>query len=245
MMTESDSRRPTIIEHVAAGQMCCDPDWEAAYKRFETPEEEIAKFIGRLKRFGIDSRPKGCRINEIFCGRGNGLVALERLGFTNLHGTDLSDTLLKEYRGPATLHLADCCDMPFDDASYDVVIVQGGLHHLPKLPADLRRCLSEVRRILCPGGAFYVIEPWQTPFLWFAHFVTDQPMVRKVYAKGDALATMTECERVTYEQWLGQPKEIMSVFEEFFDTKQAKMAWGKLAYIGSAPKSDSLRDSTS
>ncbi|NND99272.1 MAG: class I SAM-dependent methyltransferase [Pirellulaceae bacterium] len=227
-----DSQSAPMIEHVPRGQMCCDPQWEAAYKRFETPEEEIAKFTKRLKRFGFESLPKDARINEIFCGRGGGLVALQRLGFTNLDGTDLSDTLLAEYRGPATLHLADCLSMPFDDDAYDIVIVQGGLHHLPKLPDDLDRCLGEVKRILREDGTFYVIEPWRTPFLTFVHLVVEQPWMRKVYAKGDALAAMTDRERVTYEQWLGQPNEIVDVFSQHFAPVQLRTAWGKLAYIG-------------
>ena len=156
----SGDTKPEIIHHVAAGQMCCDPEWEDAYKRFETPEEEIAKFTQRLKQFSFDSLPRDARINEIFCGRGGGLVALERLGFTNIEGTDLSDTLLQEYRGIAKLHLADCLNMPFDDNEYDAVIVQGGLHHLPRLPSDLNQCLGEVSRILKPDGVFYVVEPW-------------------------------------------------------------------------------------
>jgi ubiquinone/menaquinone biosynthesis C-methylase UbiE len=223
---------PKIVQHVPSGQMCCDPAWEAAYKRFETPEEEIAKFTGRLKRFGFESLPKDARINEIFCGRGGGLIALERLGFSHVEGTDLSDTLLAEYRGEATLHLADCLSMPFSDDSFDIVIVQGGLHHLPKIPDDLDQCLAEVKRILKPTGTFYVIEPWRTPFLTFVHFVTDQPMIRKFYAKGDALAAMTQCERVTYEQWLRKPNEIMRVFESHFRSLTTQTSWGKLAYAG-------------
>ncbi|QDT08576.1 Demethylmenaquinone methyltransferase [Planctomycetes bacterium K23_9] len=212
--------------------MCCDPEWEAAYKRFETPEEEITKFTRRLKRFGFDSLPKDALVNEIFCGRGGGLVALERMGFTNLQGTDLSDTLLEEYQGDATLHLADCLSMPFDSNSFDIVIVQGGLHHLPRIPEDLDTCISEVKRILKPTGAFYVVEPWRTPFLTFAHAVTDQPLVRKLYAKGDALAIMTARERVTYEQWLNHPKEVLAVFDKHFVAKQSQASWGKLAYVG-------------
>lgn len=223
---------PNITQHVPAGQMCCDPEWEAAYKCFETPQEEIAKFVARLKKFGFPALPKDYRINEIFCGRGNGLVALEQLGFTNLEGTDLSDTLLAEYNGNAQLHLADCLEMPFDDECYDVVIVQGGLHHLPDLPKHLDQCLAEVRRILKPAGTFYVIEPWRTPFLTFAHFVTELSVMRKLYAKGDALAVMTQCERTTYENWLSRPDELLAVFNKHFDATQQRAAWGKLAFTG-------------
>src|SRR5439155_8665936 len=47
-----------------------DP-WEAAYLRFETPEEEIQKFIGRLNRLGAPQWPRDAEIVELFCGRGN------------------------------------------------------------------------------------------------------------------------------------------------------------------------------
>ena len=221
-----------IIRHVAAGQLCCDPEWEAAYKRSETPEQEIAKFMARLKRFGFAELNREARIVEIFCGRGNGLVALQRMGFQNVEGVDLSDSLLEEYRGPATLHLADCLDLPLDEDGYDVVIVQGGLHHLPQMPTDLDRCLGCVRRILKPTGKFYVIEPWSTPFLTLAHTVTEWPIMRKVYAKGDALAIMTERERVTYEQWLGSTRQIQDAFQRHFEIQQWKASWGKLAAIG-------------
>ncbi|WP_150076139.1 class I SAM-dependent methyltransferase [Roseiconus nitratireducens] len=233
--------QPNIIRHVASGQLCCDPEWEAAYKRFETPEEEIQKFIGRLKRFGFEELDRDARIVEIFCGRGNGLIALQRMGFRRLEGVDLSDTLLEEYRGPATLHLADCLDLPMPADSYDVVIVQGGLHHLPRIPDDLDRSLADVARILRPGGSFYVIEPWRTPFLVLAHAITDRSLVRKLYAKGDALATMTERERVTYEQWLGAPEVIRHSFDRHFRVLSWQTRWGKLAAVatpGDQPASD-------
>lgn len=230
--TARSMTQPTIVRHVPGGQICCDPEWEDAYNRFETPEEEVAKFTGRLKRFGFDRLDRNSQIVEIFCGRGGGLVALKRLGFENVEGVDLSDSLLQQYRGSARLHLADCLDLPFDDNEYDIVIVQGGLHHLPDLPKDLDTALQGVRRILKPGGSFFVIEPWRTPFLTFAHFVVEQPLMRKVYKRGDALAAMTDRERVTYENWLNRPNELLAVFKSYFQTLQLKTSWGKLAYEG-------------
>lgn len=227
------STSPEIIRHVAAGQLCCDPEWEAAYKRFETPEQEIAKFIARLKRFGFESLDRESRIAEIFCGRGNGLVALQRMSFRNLEGVDLSDSLLEEYRGPAQLHLADCLDLPLEENAYDIVIVQGGLHHLPDMPGDLDRSLAGVRRVLRPNGKFYVIEPWKTPFLVVAHAITELSVMRKLYAKGDALAVMTERERVTYEQWLGMSGPIRETFDRHFQVQSWNTTWGKLAAIAS------------
>ena len=228
----SPRRSTPIVRHIQSGEICCDPEWEAAYKRFETAEQEVHKFTRRLNRLAVDRRRKSDRIVELFSGRGGGLVALERLGFTNIEGVDLSESLLKEYQGAATLHLADCRQLPFDNACFDAAIVQGGLHHLPVLPDDLQAVLGEVGRVLKPAGTFYLVEPWSTPFLTFVHAVVERPLVRKIYAKGDALAAMTDRERVTYEQWLGQPQELLTLLHQHFEPLQQRMAWGKLMFAG-------------
>lgn len=212
--------------------ICCDPEWEAAYKRFESPQEEVNKFVARLRRFGLDRQPDSMQIVELFCGRGGGLVALEQLGFSNLAGVDLSESLLEQYRGKASLHLADCRQLPFESDSFDAAIVQGGLHHLPSLPEDLDSVLAEVRRILKPDGTFYVVEPWLTPFLRFVHAIVEMPWVRRVYAKGDALASMIEHERETYEQWLAQPTALLEVMHQHFSPRQESRSWGKLTFAG-------------
>src|SRR5580700_4855758 len=91
--TEHPHRDPPVV-------VSPDP-WEAAYLRFETPEQEIQKFVSRLRKLGADQWPRDAEIVELFCGRGNGLNALERLGFTRLEGVDLSPRLIAEYRGLA------------------------------------------------------------------------------------------------------------------------------------------------
>ena len=126
---------------VAGTRTCCDAAWEAAYRRFETPAEETAKFVKRLKRLGCRRWPRQSRIVELFCGRGNGLVALASLGFDHVEGVDLSATLLSEYAGPARCYVADCRELPFEDGSRDILVVQGGLHHLPRIPEDLEQVL--------------------------------------------------------------------------------------------------------
>jgi len=118
--------------------------WEAAYLRFETPEEEIRKFVRSLRKLGANQWPRNAEIVELFCGRGNGLNALQRLGFDRVEGMDLSSALLAQYQGPARTHLGDCRHLPFPERSKDVVIVQGGLHHLSTLPDDLDQAFMEM-----------------------------------------------------------------------------------------------------
>jgi ubiquinone/menaquinone biosynthesis C-methylase UbiE len=210
-----------------------NPDvWEAAYLRFETPEQEIRKFQDRLNKLGAKTWPRDSQIVELFCGRGNGLHALHGLGFTALEGVDLSPTLIAQYKGDAVCYTGDCRQLPFADRSKDILVVQGGLHHLPELPVDLQRTVLEMQRVLRPSGRLVIVEPWLTPFLSFVHAVCENPLARRMSNKLDALATMIENERVTYEQWLGQPQCILTAVHEHFDTIHQSMGWGKWNFVG-------------
>lgn len=68
----SPTSAPPAIEYWCAGEPCCDPVWEAAYERFETPTQERRKFRARYRRLGVASFPRDWKILELFCGRGNG-----------------------------------------------------------------------------------------------------------------------------------------------------------------------------
>jgi ubiquinone/menaquinone biosynthesis C-methylase UbiE len=205
--------------------------WEDAYLRFETPEEEIGKFMKRLRAVGAAGWPRDARVLEIFCGRGNGLVALERLGFTRLHGVDLSPRLLRLYRGRGRCSAGDCRALPIRSRSHDVAIVQGGLHHLPDVMTDLPVVLGEVQRVLKPGGLFVVVEPWLTPFLTIVHAACDSP-ARRLWGRLDALATMIQYERDTYFRWLGNPGFVRAQLAAGFATQLRREAWGKLVFAG-------------
>jgi len=208
-----------------------DP-WEAAYLQFETPEEEIRKFTERLRRLGASEWPRETNVLELFCGRGNGLHALARLGFRNVEGLDLSPRLLAEYTGEARCLPGDCRELPFADQSKDAAIVQGGLHHLPVLPDDLERVFAEVRRVLRPEGRVLFVEPWLTPFLRVVHGLTRNSAARRLSVKLDALATMIENERQTYENWLARPREISQLARRYFQPEHESFAWGKWNFVG-------------
>ncbi len=221
-----------IIRHVDQGLVCCDSEWEDAYRRFETPEEEVQKFLNRFRWFQFSALPRDAHIAEIFCGRGNGLVALTRMGFHNLHGIDLSEELLLQYCGPAPLYLADCRKLPMTSKSFDAVVVQGGLHHLPILPSDLASVCEEVRRVLKPSGRFYVVEPWSTPFLSLVNAIVGIPLVRRCWGKADALAEMNYRERETFNRWLATPEVILKILETSFETERKSVSLGKIKWIG-------------
>lgn len=206
--------------------------WEAAYLRFESPEDEVRKFVGRLRKTGADRWPQDSQIVELFSGRGNGLRALERLGFRDIEGMDLSPRLVAEYQGPAKCHVGDCRALPLASGSKDILIVQGGLHHLLQLPEDLDRVLSEMRRVLRPTGLVVIVEPWLTPFLKAVHIVCEIPFARACSNKLDALATMIEHERATYDQWLSRPQLILKLARHYFVPVRESRSMGKWCFVG-------------
>ena len=214
------------------GLECCDSEWEAAYARFETPEQEIAKFTARFRQLGVDQLPRDLQVVDLFCGRGNGLKALEQLGFDHLEGIDLSPSLLEQYAGPAKLYVADCRELKFEADSKDLIVVQGGLHHLPVLPEDVTAVLAEAHRVLRKDGRFVIVEPWMTPFLRAVHAMCRMKLLRSCWRKLDALATMIDREATTYFQWLGQPGVIEDQLNRYFACERSIASFGKLLYVG-------------
>ncbi|HMJ91195.1 MAG TPA: class I SAM-dependent methyltransferase [Candidatus Acidoferrum sp.] len=210
--------------------------WEEAYLRFETPQQEVRKFQKRLVTLGATKWSRDAQVVELFCGRGNGLRALHNLGFDHVEGIDISPCLASRYRGPGRIMVADCRELPLPDASRDALIVQGGLHHLPSLPEDLEQTLAEAVRVLRPDAHFVAVEPHLTPFLSCVHFVCEQRAARWLSRKVDALATMIENERTTYDRWLQQGELVLATLHKFFDPEVQTVAWGKLNFVGRPKK---------
>jgi len=157
---------------------------------------------------------------------------LEVLGFTNIEGVDISERLASSYDGAGQIHVADCRRLPFQSNSKDLIIVQGGLHHLVKIPEDLDLVLSEVRRVLSPEGKLVMVEPWLTPFLKFAHFACSVGLVRRFFPKVDALATMIHFESPTYSSWLNSRETILEILGNHFLEIHFSLALGKVRFIG-------------
>lgn len=61
---------------------------------------------------------------------------------------------LKQVEGRAVLVQADAMRLPFHDESFDIVTVSFGVRNFEKLEQGL----SEIRRVLKPGGALLVLE---------------------------------------------------------------------------------------
>jgi ubiquinone/menaquinone biosynthesis C-methylase UbiE len=101
---------------------------------------------------------RGARVLEIGCGSGNGLGILARqFGAGEIWAIDIDLRQLRRARRrfqQAALSGASADMLPFRDGAFDAVFDFGVLHHVP----DWRRAVSEIRRVLKPGGRFLFEE---------------------------------------------------------------------------------------
>ena len=127
----------------------------ALHERFSSNREEFHRWI--FERLGA---PAEARVLELGCGPATfWLKNAERVppGW-RVTLSDLSPGMVQAAReAVATLpahfafQVADAQDLPFAENSFDLVMANHMLYHVP----DVAKALAEVRRVLKPGGRFY------------------------------------------------------------------------------------------
>lgn len=106
-------------------------------------------------------RSQKTTIVDVGCGPGDLVVAIsQRLRNARIVGVDLSPSMLLWAGRHATTDgrirfvVADSADLPFDDASVDLVVSTLSLHHWTA-PAD---SMAEIARVLRPGGVALIYD---------------------------------------------------------------------------------------
>ena len=102
------------------------------------------------------------RVLDVGSGVGRLTMLLARQPqVTEAVGIDLSDALVHQARQTAEeqgiearFMQVDAAEMPFADASFDVVVSAFSLHHW----SNPQQVLSEMRRVLAPGGQAYIFD---------------------------------------------------------------------------------------
>ena len=101
---------------------------------------------------------RGAALLDVGCGTGTTdryLVGQVR----TLHGVDVSEGMLAMARQnvPGAHYLSyDGATLPFDRATFDVVVAICALHHVP--PAEQERFVAELNRVTRPGGLITIFE---------------------------------------------------------------------------------------
>jgi demethylmenaquinone methyltransferase/2-methoxy-6-polyprenyl-1,4-benzoquinol methylase len=155
--------------------------------------------MNRVMTAGLDTRWRrltaaaavrtGDRVLDAACGTGDLAIADLKAGAGKVTGLDFSERMLERARRKdARIEWiqGDMLALPFADGTFDAATVGFGVRNVSDLPL----ALTELRRVLRPGGRLAILEITQPrgalkPFfsLWFDRVV---PLLGKVLPGGSA-----------------------------------------------------------
>jgi arsenite methyltransferase len=128
------------------------------------PEASCESFAGVANPFSMGALEPGEDVLDVGCGAGmDSLVAAQMVGATgSVTGIDMTPEMVAKARGSiAEMGLGNVRivegsaeRLPFDDASFDVVISNGVIDLIP----DKDAVFSEITRVLRPGGRIQLAD---------------------------------------------------------------------------------------
>jgi demethylmenaquinone methyltransferase/2-methoxy-6-polyprenyl-1,4-benzoquinol methylase len=180
---------------------------EQVTKMFDNISNEYDN-LNRVISFGIDVKWRNKVVQivgdtnpetvlDIATGTGDLAINLTKTNAKKIIGLDISDGMLSigrlkidkmQLKNRIEMVLADSEKIPFDDKTFDAVTVAFGVRNFD----NLEKGLSEIYRVLKPGGTFVVLEtsvPTKTPFKQGYHFYSTKilPNIGRLFSK-DKLA---------------------------------------------------------
>jgi ubiquinone/menaquinone biosynthesis C-methylase UbiE len=168
---------------------------------------------------------RGQDVLEIGCGLGTDAVQFARAG-AHYTGVDLTPRAVEIVRGrfalyglEGTTRVADAENLPFEDATFDVVYSHGVLHHTP----DTQRAFDEIYRVLRPGGRAMVMLYHRSSYNYHVNIMTLRRLGAQLlrFSRGPEVVskiTGEDPERLRYlrAKMLADPKRFFST-EEFLN----------------------------
>jgi demethylmenaquinone methyltransferase/2-methoxy-6-polyprenyl-1,4-benzoquinol methylase len=112
-------------------------------------------------RLALAGAPKKARVLDLCCGSGDLCFLAEKADAGVVVGVDFTLPMLsvarrrrRENRGRSGFIQADALNLPFAGGAFDVITIGYGLRNIADIPA----ALSEMRRVLSPGGRAVVLD---------------------------------------------------------------------------------------
>lgn len=139
-----------------------DDTWDDLYQgdhrhQNRYPFDTVVQFV--FSQSPKDIPRSDVNILEVGCGAGNNLWFAAREGFrvagidASAPAIELANERFKKDGLEGDIRVSDANNLPFDDASFDLVIDRAALSHTPK--ESIGQSISEIRRVLKPGGKFH------------------------------------------------------------------------------------------
>lgn len=137
-----------------------DTTFDLEFSRFD----RIKKYIPGIS-LNLKCRENFQSLNRILKPGSNVLIlggSIQGEGMEDFYSRDDLTVVSSDVSfGPETTLICDAHDIPFEDGSFDCVIVQAVLEHV----IDPQRCVDEVWRVLASDGLVYA----ETPFIQQVH----------------------------------------------------------------------------
>jgi SAM-dependent methyltransferase len=118
-------------------------------------EEVATEVYGKYIQFVSQSAAPSGSLLDVGCGSGWSSYLLSKIGY-QVVGIDLN---AKSFECPAVSNLTlvegSAMELPFDDASFDVVASHQAIEHMP----DPEKAIREMIRVLKPGGIICIVGP--------------------------------------------------------------------------------------
>lgn len=144
---------------------------------FDEIEQRRYRWHYHLKDFFQQMEGSSGRLLEIGCGIGLDSTQLARCGFdvTAVDLTESAISIARQYAQSRNVQIdfrvENAEHLEFEDESFDAVYSFGVLHHTP----DIEKAISEVHRVLKPGGIAYIMLYHRNSLVNFIHWLFRLP----------------------------------------------------------------------
>ena len=215
-MKSSDPVKPSVLQ---------------MYLRYPYPNysaEELAQILPaelcRYRYLGLEPFMAGARVLDVGCGTSHRVMPLAKhFGAREYVGLEQSTAsiavgraLAEQIGMNATIHEGDLFSLPFPDASFDIVISQGVLHHT----SDPWRGFQELVRVCKPNG--FVFTFLYNKANHFRHSLQKQRVNRE--AGDDLERRFTVAHRLYGTRPVAEmtPSEIAGFFDQYCHPHQSE-----------------------